>query len=71
MNTQIHRYGCHDRKPYVDSYRSTGGGPEHDIPTFGKRKCQFTRSELGQADPRCNDCGWKLGGLLDVLEKKA
>ena len=34
-------YGCHNRKPIV---------------TVCKPTCQYTYSELGQADPRCIGC---------------
>lgn len=62
------RYGCHGRRDYVASYPVQDG---HYLdgytrtprmvsqPTFGKRDCQFTLSELGRDDARCEGCGRK------------
>lgn len=60
-------YGCFNRPPYVQAYKATGG--TEPIPTFGKRKCQFIRTELGKADPRCSGCDWVPGGKADMLEQ--
>ena len=38
------KYGCFDRPP---------------IETFGQQECQFTRTWLGQMDPKCEGCKHK------------
>ena len=68
MNTLTRQYNCHNRPPFTQDYKATGG--TEPIATFGKLKCQFTRTDLGKVDPACVLCGWKPGGRLDVLETR-
>lgn len=66
--TQPHRYGCHNRLPFVSTYLATNGS--QPIANKSKAKCQYTHTELGKADAGCMDCGWQPGGTLDRLEKR-
>ena len=36
-------YACHDRLPFVDLAKD----------------CQFTKTDLGKADSRCDGCRWR------------
>jgi hypothetical protein len=51
-------YGCHSRKPYAASYLPTGGSKP--IPHVLSRDCCYTHSDLGQADPKCAGCCWRV-----------
>ena len=57
------RYGCFNRKPFVESYR-IGDAPcgirGVTIKTFGQKTCQFTLSKLGETDKRCHGCIHKV-----------
>lgn len=50
--------GCHNRPPYRqvirlhDHHGRTVAAWQHAMTT----DCQYTKSELGQADQRCNGC---------------
>lgn len=51
------RNGCSDRKPYVAAYLSGYG---QVIKNFSAgQPCQYTHSELGQADKGCTGCKWR------------
>ena len=50
-------YGCHDRKPYAPAYFATGGTTP--IPHVFTTACQFTKTALGQVDPKCANCKHK------------
>lgn len=61
-------YGCHDRAPFSDGYLSTARYPINGhaaplVPVFikftGTKTCQYTASDLGKADPRCDSCKHK------------
>jgi len=60
MLTASHKYGCHDRKPFVKEYPSNIGAVHHWIPTFGKPDCQYTLTTLGQQDKSCTGCKHRL-----------
>lgn len=59
------RYGCHNRRPFASS-RPVQDGWFIDgvtrvprlvsLKNVGSPKCQFTHSELGRHDPRCEGC---------------
>lgn len=65
MNTSTHRYGFHNRKPYVSHYgdfgisSTTGEVIESRIPFVMAQECQFTKTTLGQSDKGYTDCKWK------------
>lgn len=59
------KYGCHNRKPYVQSYPAldvewdTFGRrieKERFIRIFGQPTCQYRLTELGKQDVKCIDC---------------
>ena len=58
-------YGCHNRAPFVEGTEAQDGhyasGPRRKVivPFRMERECQFTLSELGQADTRCTGCTWR------------
>ena len=50
------KYGCHDREPYRDAVIFPGG----EVREFRMAKdCQYTLTELGQRDEKCEGCKWK------------
>lgn len=53
-------YGCHNRADYVPIYKV---GERNGVPVMisntGTRTCQYTKTALGQVDPRCEGCRWK------------
>jgi len=65
-------YGCHDRKPYAPSFLAQAGWvlDEKDkmirhatmipIPFRMARDCQYTKTTLGQSDPKCEGCKHRL-----------
>lgn len=63
MNTNTHRYGCHNRKPFVPAYKATNG--RQWIPTFGQPDCQFTLSQLGRQDKSCAGCVWRKDSSIE------
>jgi hypothetical protein len=64
------RYGCYNRAPFresmpvqngwVNSPNATTRLPRMQPSPFRMaRECQFTLTELGQTDPKCDGCKWK------------
>lgn len=59
-------YGCHNRKPFKQAQvlhgmsSKTGGPVKILIPFKMAPDCQYTKTELGQKDPGCINCKWKL-----------
>ena len=58
------RYGCHNRAPYpltvvVQERDDSRRQPEISYPHVMAKDCQFTLSELGRVDPRCDGCSWR------------
>ena len=63
------KYGCNNRAEYVDEYWVPDGHFVDDaynlitkanpVTTFGKPDCQYTLTELGKTDTRCNECKWR------------
>ena len=51
------RYGCHNRKPLAAAYPKSNGQMLENA--FWAKPCEYTKSELGQADPKCQGCKWK------------
>lgn len=58
-------YGCHNRRPYLLINKVPGG---QAIPFRNSNDCQYTTSDLGQADPKCNGCKWRLGAPVAQSE---
>lgn len=68
MSTPATLNGCHNRKPYKTSTPMQDGWYMDGVTRTAKMipvpfrmnpQCQYTRSELGKVDPRCNGCKWK------------
>ena len=63
------RYGCFNRADYLDTYRGQDGwnhvAPHHatarmvDIEFRASSDCNYTLTELGRVDPKCEDCARK------------
>ncbi len=52
-----HKNGCWNRLPFVAEHQLSNGKM---LPNFSVGKpCEYTKSELGQADKSCNGCLWK------------
>jgi len=41
------KYGCHNRAPYKEPIRMSPN-------------CEYTKTDLGQADARCVGCKWRV-----------
>lgn len=61
-------YGCHNRKPLrdrrwvQDGWEVRGRSREPKVITIPDpmtKDCQYTHTELGQADPKCAGCKWR------------
>lgn len=50
------RYGCFNRSEFAQAHAMTKDGPPIYLPAFGQPACQFTKTTLGQVDPRCVGC---------------
>lgn len=54
--------GCHNRAPLAQTARVQDGWTEDgrrnmvEIPVPMEKGCQYRKTELGQADPRCEGC---------------
>ena len=64
------KYACHNRPPFAERYIGRDGywldgyelhAKAISIPTFGQPSCQFTLTELGQVDKKCDGCKHKEG----------
>lgn len=62
------RYACHDRKPFKQSLIAQAGyfmdGYQRiakmvSVPFVMSEACQYTKTELGQADEKCDGCKWR------------
>lgn len=79
-------YGCYNRKPFktemqvVDGFRlSPASGPAwqvreawvRTIPFVMSPNCEYTKTQLGQIDPRCGECKHKITTEenLDVVQR--
>ena len=60
--------GCHSRTPYrdftwvQDGWLTNGQSRQPrmvQIPFRMARDCQYTNTDLGQADPKCRGCLWR------------
>lgn len=66
-------YGCHNRKPFAPfhSYWKTifwGSkvlGALVHVDNRGAPDCQYTKTALGQQDPKCAECKWKATTLKE------
>jgi hypothetical protein len=52
--TEQKTYGCHNRPPFAPFYYATGG--RQPIPHVMTRDCQYRKTDLGKADPKCEGC---------------
>ena len=61
MTTPAPLNGCHNRAPYkpATELRDHHGTLVAAWPHSMTTDCQYTRSNLGQADTRCNGCRWR------------
>ena len=57
-------YGCHNRAPYKPVVELPGG---HSFPFRMSWMCEYTKSELGQADIGCHGCKWRMGFRAGTL----
>lgn len=61
-------YGCHNRAPLrherevQDGWTADGRRVLRVIPDPMTKDCQYTHTDLGQADPGCVGCRWKFTG---------
>lgn len=59
------RYGCHDREPFkpaqvLHGHDSQTGRPIRVLVPFrNSPDCNFTFTELGRVDPKCDGCKHK------------
>ena len=59
-------HGCHDRAPFADialvqrGWTNDGRRDMVPVPFGMARDCQYVKSELGQADPKCGGCRWRV-----------
>lgn len=56
------RNGCHNRAPYkrVTELRDHHGRLVASFPFRMATDCQYTLSDLGQADQSCQGCRWRV-----------
>lgn len=54
--------GCHNRPPYkpVVELRDLDGRLVTAFPFRMRQDCAYTHTDLGQADPRCRGCSWRV-----------
>lgn len=52
------KYGCHNRADYKPYHIPTGAenSKKYRIPHVMTKDCQFTKTELGKVDPKCDNC---------------
>ena len=55
------RNGCHNRAPFKDAVelRDHHGRLVESFPFRMATDCQYTKSDLGQADTLCQGCRWR------------
>lgn len=61
MTVQAAKNGCFDRAPYKPTIdlMDHHGRMVTSFPFRMARDCQFTLTDLGQADNRCTGCKWR------------
>lgn len=69
MNSDTHRNGCHDRRPFLESVPAQDGWFMDGFtrtprmvasPVRAKKPCQYTNTALGLADKGCTGCTWRV-----------
>lgn len=52
------KYGCWNRQDYKPYHIPTGAEnfKKYRIPHSMTKDCQFTKTELGKVDPKCDNC---------------
>ena len=61
MTAPAEKNGCFDRAPYKQLI-TLRDHHDRDVscwPFVMAQDCQYTKSELGQADKRCTGCKWR------------
>lgn len=62
-------YGCHNRAEYLEGYslhgisRETGQPVWAFVPFRMARDCQYTHTELGTVDPKCDGCKHRVNSV--------
>lgn len=56
-------YGCHNRAPYLPEFETAHG---EVVPFRMDPNCQYTKTRLGQADPKCQGCIWRQSDSQSV-----
>ena len=59
----MNKYGCHNRPPFLPIVRVEKAGQVAQWPFAMSPNCQYTHTDLGRVDPRCEGCKHKLPGL--------
>lgn len=71
--THSGKYGCHNRKDFKTTLTVQNGVLKHsynfgrsfevankiEVPFRMAKDCQYTLTELGKADKRCDGCSWR------------
>jgi hypothetical protein len=66
IRTEAPEYGCHNRAPFKKEWvgygidGETGNLVKASYPFRMASDCQYTLTELGQADKRCEGCCWRF-----------
>ncbi len=57
-------YACHNRLPFVErtTLRDHHGRVMATWLAVMAKDCQFTKTDLGKADSRCDGCKWRAHG---------
>lgn len=55
------KYGCHDRADYKPYHLPTGADNlrKYRIAHVMTKDCQYTLTDLGKVDPKCDNCTHK------------
>lgn len=69
-------YGCHDRAPFAPEYLGVrrSAGSVTPVPVWikntGTKTCQYTESDLGKVDLRCDGCNHKQAvAHVDIMQE--
>ena len=61
--------GCHNREPFKGCFRAQDGWNTDGtakwlmVPFRMSLDCEYSKSDLGQIDKRCNGCKWRANDL--------
>lgn len=71
--------GCHNHPPHKEELVThsveavwRNGVPNIEVvtrsfPNKFDRTCQYTLTQLGQQDPKCNNCNWRKNDIEAIL----